>query len=668
VPDFNINVRIDPSHAVRGTRRTKRALKTVDVAADRVRRSIGAAFAFAGLSLGVAQLIRYADTLQNVQNRLRIVTTSTEQLEAVNGALFRTANETRQSYEATAELYNRVALAGKNLNVTHQQVLDLTKSVSQAIVISGASGTEAQAGLIQFAQGLASGTLRGDELRSVLEQLPAVADVLADHFETDRAGLRKLGEQGLITSRDIIEAFEEAGDSLDEKFAKTIPTVSQATTVLRNNFLQLFGVFDRGTQASQSLAKFILTIAESLDELVLSTATAIDAFLQLKNSQKDAKAAVRESRQDPNKIPGYLQPFEYLRTGVGPSYQALREGEDLGTAFRVGLVKSLGGGEAAVERVIQKTTQSEFLDQVIEALAKFKSTRSDLLNELVGGGSGFAGGGDPVAGQVDFGVEAAPGGVGNVYAQQAAALAEVNVQLDRERYLLGLTSGEAAVQSRLFETIDGLRAAGIELLPGEQERIETLIRQNEELRNQTEEYTRLGGAIVQLEEEVGSAAKIVDNLAVGSVGVLASEFTNAVVSGRGLTELFQDLGAGISRVTQQIADMILQLYLLKGLSRLGLPVSLPGAPVTRQGGGPLRAGQTAIVGENGPELFRPNTAGTVVPNDQAFGGGRVSLKVVNLTDPREARREIDSGDNDEAFLNLLSRNSRTARGILSMEG
>ena len=46
-------------------------------------------------------------------------------------------------------------------------------------------------------------------------------------------------------------------------------------------------------------------------------------------------------------------------------------------------------------------------------------------------------------------------------------------------------------------------------------------------------------------------------------------------------------------------------------------------------GGPAKAGQPYIVGEEGPELFIPNNSGTVIPNDiteamaggPAFGGG-----------------------------------------------
>ena len=109
-----------------------------------------------------------------------------------------------------------------------------------------------------------------------------------------------------------------------------------------------------------------------------------------------------------------------------------------------------------------------------------------------------------------------------------------------------------------------------------------------------------------------------------------------------------------------IARMILQLQLLKFAESIGLPV------VSRQHGGSLRAGQPAIVHKG--EGFIPATSGRVVPLAQGAGGGGggVTLKVINVSDPEEAGREIDSGDNDERFLNVLARNPRAGRAALGM--
>lgn len=45
-------------------------------------------------------------------------------------------------------------------------------------------------------------------------------------------------------------------------------------------------------------------------------------------------------------------------------------------------------------------------------------------------------------------------------------------------------------------------------------------------------------------------------------------------------------------------------------------------------GGPVSAGRTYLVGERGPELFTPNSSGTIIPN-HALGGGNITVQVVN---------------------------------------
>jgi phage-related minor tail protein len=56
-----------------------------------------------------------------------------------------------------------------------------------------------------------------------------------------------------------------------------------------------------------------------------------------------------------------------------------------------------------------------------------------------------------------------------------------------------------------------------------------------------------------------------------------------------------------------------------------------GAFPARAGGGPVGAGQTYMVGERGPELFRPSSAGTIIPNHKLAndnGGGEITLRIV----------------------------------------
>ncbi len=220
-----------------------------------------------GVGLLIANLTRLADQFTNIQNRIRTVTTSQEQLNQVTEELFAISNRTRSSFEGTAEIYARVALAAKDLGISQQQVLHFTESLNQAILLGGSSASEAQAGMIQLSQGLASGALRGDELRSVLEQLPVVSDVIAKSLGVTRGELRIMGQEGKITANVVLKAFEEARGELSDRFGKAVPTVGQAIQVLKNDVLELVGGVSNASGASSGLAEVLLGIAKFIPKL-----------------------------------------------------------------------------------------------------------------------------------------------------------------------------------------------------------------------------------------------------------------------------------------------------------------------------------------------------------------------------------------------------------------
>jgi len=215
----------------------------------------------------VKALIDLGDAYTNIQNRLRTVTDTSEQLASVTDSLFQIANRTRSSFAGTAEVYARIGLSAKELGRSQQELLNFTESLNKAVILSGASSQEASAGLIQLSQGLASGALRGDELRSVLEQLPAVADVIAKHLGVTRGQLRQLGQEGALSAQIVLDAFKEARQELDERFAKTVPTVGQAFEVLQNNIIGAIGKFNEVTGFSKTLAEDILKLANAMQKL-----------------------------------------------------------------------------------------------------------------------------------------------------------------------------------------------------------------------------------------------------------------------------------------------------------------------------------------------------------------------------------------------------------------
>jgi len=264
-----------------GARVVKRNLEEIGAVAERSVRGLrllqNALFVLGGAGL-LAGLTRMLDTLTNFENRLVLVTKSTQELNAVQEELFNISNRTRSNFESTAEIYTRVALAVRELGLSQKDTLNFTETLNQATILSGASSREASAALIQLSQGLASGRLNGDELRSVLEQLPFVADVIAKQLGVTRGELRKLGSDGKITTDIIINAFRNAREEIAGKFAQTVPTISQAFSVLRTEALRLLDAFDDSTGASEAVARAIIALSNSLNVLVGAVIAAIAAF------------------------------------------------------------------------------------------------------------------------------------------------------------------------------------------------------------------------------------------------------------------------------------------------------------------------------------------------------------------------------------------------------
>lgn len=268
MPDFVIRVIVDPSGVTRGSRQVTNKLSDVDRAAMQTQRLLKRVFATVGGVALVRSLVRTVDALTNLRNRLRIVTTDTENLNHITNQLYRISNSSRSSFEGTAEIYSRMAIATKHLGTSQKELLRFTEVMNKAIIISGASTIEARAAMIQLSQGMASTQLRGEELRSVMEQLPRVAQLIAKEMGVATGKLYALGKAGAITQEIVFSAVRNYGSEILREFETSIPTISQSINVLKNNFKEYISTADRVNGTSSSISKAILEIANDIDRFI----------------------------------------------------------------------------------------------------------------------------------------------------------------------------------------------------------------------------------------------------------------------------------------------------------------------------------------------------------------------------------------------------------------
>ena len=229
--------------------------------------SLQGAFITLGAGLAIRKFIKTADELLLVEGRLNLVADSTENLIYLQKELYDISNNARVVYQGTADLYARIARTSRELGTSQKDLLQVTETISKALIVSGASAIEANAALIQLSQGLASGTLRGDELRSVLEQTPRLAQAMATGLGVGIGKLRELGMEGELTAEKVIKSLLSQKDVIEQEFSTMPTTVGQALTILNNEIGRAIDRANEGTTAISLFATGIIKIANAIKTL-----------------------------------------------------------------------------------------------------------------------------------------------------------------------------------------------------------------------------------------------------------------------------------------------------------------------------------------------------------------------------------------------------------------
>ena len=213
-----------------------------------------------------SQLVKYADEFTNINNRLRLATDGTNELATAQKELFKISQDTRVSFSSSAELYSKLKTSTDSLNISQERLLKITQTINKAGLLGGGSVESVNTALVQLGQGLASGTLRGDELNSVLESTPRLAKAIADGMNIPLGKIRELAGEGKITAETIIKALESQGVAIDKEFEKVGATIGQAMQTVSNSILFAVGTLDEGTGASKSFADSIMSLSKLIDE------------------------------------------------------------------------------------------------------------------------------------------------------------------------------------------------------------------------------------------------------------------------------------------------------------------------------------------------------------------------------------------------------------------
>lgn len=344
-----------------------------------------------GLLVGVStamdlakRAVEAGDSYVNLRARLLIATGSMAEAGKAQAEVVRIAAESGTQLEAVGALYVRIAMNSKELGITSEQTVRAVQLVGKAIQVSGASASESAAATQQFAQALAAGRLNGDELRSILENAPRLAKAIADGLGVPVGKLKELGEQGVLSSKLVLQSLASQGEALDAEFAKLPVTVARASQQAKNALGQYVGEVMNSAGATTSLGGAISALSENMG-LVVGAGSVVATIL--------ATVALRTGAASlgMTKLTTDMTTAALSSTRFAGAASALNLALGLLPAVAMAAtVAIVAVGKAAADSAEQTALSiNRMSDAVIDANRKFKSyqetgSKADLASGVLG--------------------------------------------------------------------------------------------------------------------------------------------------------------------------------------------------------------------------------------------------------------------------------------------
>ena len=200
----------------------------------------------------------------NLENKLRLVAGSQERVGALTNDLLAAANRSRAPLEAFGTTFTRINNAIVQVGGSQKEAISITEALTKTIAVSGKSYAEQESALLQVSQAFNKGKLDGDEFRTVMEVLPEFADKLAKALGLANRGLLfSAAKEGKIKLDVMREAMRLMGDEADKNLAKSVGTVDQGFTRLKNSSIVLTGRLDEALGVSRALTAVLNLLADA---------------------------------------------------------------------------------------------------------------------------------------------------------------------------------------------------------------------------------------------------------------------------------------------------------------------------------------------------------------------------------------------------------------------
>lgn len=683
-----VDIQVNSQGAVNSIRNVNTAATQLERQVNDTNRSVKQLeTAFAGLGVAVAGMnalniakdfFATANAADAAQRRIKLVSQGLDDyrlvLQVAQNASSRFGLSQTEASRAIADIYTRLRPVGYSLSAINA----IYEGFNTAVKLSGVEAGAASAAFMQLSQGLGSGTLQGDELRSVLEQMPSIAQAIAKEMDINVGSIKKFGSEGKITSEVIVRALDRIRTEGAGKLAEALNTPQQKIIDLQNAMETfktvvasdvapaVIGGIEQITEAIKKATRFVINLREGFS-LLAKAFNGVGTGIGNINSRLDQTIG-KFARLGQSK--GLMMMLNFLTLGGAGALASLAgagekslagkktpapkvptrvdlSGLDLGGGAAGKAGKTGGGGAKSAEAAAKQAAEEALrLKNALGDLAIERDLKqqiygidnrifeANLLNDKetairLEGQKKLA----QISAQISK-LEHEKLKPQELQSKKQTLLQDaVIAQRDTQQELIlnqvqMARQAEAAIRPIIQEgELLKAKLAGTELEYQKRLLIEKLLRDNPTLQRRDVEATVAKNEALQRQLTQAEQLKQIYS----DVGMtIKSGVVDAIQGAIDGTKSLGEVATGILKsIANKVLDVAINFALFGAMSGTGTGGGLLGGLFKpRAVGGPVSAGSSYMVGERGPELFTPKHGGSIVPNN-ALGGGTTNV-VVNV--------------------------------------
>ena len=646
----NVKLTVDASQATR-------ALKGVQTQSTALEKNLGRLkAAFAGVAIvGIGkQAVSTASDFQALQLRMKVLTSEFGEFAAAQELVRKAQDRFNLSIVEATQGITDIFARLRPLGVSLEDIEKTFMGFNTIAKLGGLNAQEASAAFTQLAQALGSGRLQGDEFRSISEQVPQLLKAISDETGIAAGKLKEFASKGLLESDIILRALAKSADEGADKIAEIIDASPAETFKAFNN-----AVLELQLTLGNKLLPVILKATKGLTALIDGVVSFVDSeagtvtftFIGIAAAIKGIAVVVPiVGAQIAALKAGFIGITVASRISLGSlvAYKATLAATSAGfatasaaaTAFKIAIAKTgigllvIGLGFVAAALMKANAEQKEFndlleqgsaaqitknIEETEEKIKRLEKSLQDLGTNRNDAGS---------ATNIERSIEKANEDLEKLKLSLEDAklrdlskefemikknLTDSNAALQKNNVVSKELSEEARIRKEHELAIADLKEkfAGKEL-----EELIALQKTNTErklegvlIKQNTEKVKELNDAFKKIGEDIGTG------------------ITDALV---GAIEGTRTLGEAARSIINDLASSLLRLGINMALTGL-LGGTKGGNFLGFANGGRPPVGKPSLVGERGPEIFVPRSAGTIIPNNQIGSGGIVNNINVNVS-------------------------------------